>query len=86
MLQKTGASLIGVSQNLVDTVWGGERPAPPQEKVRVHPEKYAGKTFQEKFADLRKELDNKNAAGFVVCTVRPILEYRFIVLTTPSDA
>ncbi|KAL4955148.1 hypothetical protein BDW69DRAFT_193437 [Aspergillus filifer] len=66
LLQKTGASLVGVSQNLVDTVWGSERPAPPQEKVRVHPEKYAGKTFQEKVSDLRKELENKKAAGFVV--------------------
>ncbi|KAL4806136.1 hypothetical protein BDV18DRAFT_152249 [Aspergillus unguis] len=65
-LEKSGASLVGVSQNLVDKVWGSDRPAPPQEKVRVHPEKYAGKTFQEKVSDLRKELENKKAAGFVI--------------------
>jgi AAA+ ATPase superfamily predicted ATPase len=35
--------------------------------VRVHPEKYAGKTFQEKVAELRKELESKKKAGFVIC-------------------
>ncbi|KAL6233842.1 hypothetical protein BDW75DRAFT_231636 [Aspergillus navahoensis] len=65
-LQKSGASLIGVSQNLVDLVWGSDRPAPPQGKVKVHHEKYAGKSFQEKVSDLRKELENKKAAGFVI--------------------
>ncbi|KAL4817111.1 hypothetical protein BDW67DRAFT_175036 [Aspergillus spinulosporus] len=65
-LQKSGASLIGVSQNLVDLVWGSDRPAPPRGKVKVHPEKYAGKSFQEKVSDLRKELEKKKAAGFVI--------------------
>ncbi|KAL4784626.1 hypothetical protein BJX76DRAFT_347642 [Aspergillus varians] len=65
-LQRGGASLVGVSENLVDLVWGSDRPAPPQEKVRVHPEKYAGKSFQEKVGDLRKELEVRKAAGFVV--------------------
>ncbi|KAL3471405.1 hypothetical protein BJX99DRAFT_250495 [Aspergillus californicus] len=65
-LKKNGASLIGVSQNLVDVIWGTERPPPPMKNARVHPEKYAGKSFQEKISDLRKELDNKKAAGFVI--------------------
>lgn len=65
-LQKSGASLVGVSLNLVDLVWGSDRPAPPREKVRAHPEKYAGKSFQEKVSDLRKELESKKAAGFVI--------------------
>lgn len=58
---------MGVQQNLVDLVWAKERPAPPREKVSVHPEKFAGKSFQDKIADLRKELESKKAAGFVVC-------------------
>jgi Xaa-Pro aminopeptidase len=72
--------LIGVSQNLVDLVWGSDRPAPPREKVRVHPEKYAGKSFQEKVSDLRKELENKKAAGFVICVLLRSLSV--LVLTT----
>ncbi|KAF7156036.1 hypothetical protein CNMCM5623_009178 [Aspergillus felis] len=67
-LKKNGSSLVGISQNLVDLVWGKDRPAPPREKVRVHPDNFAGKTFQEKIADLRKELENKKTAGFVICT------------------
>ena len=66
-LKKNGSSLVGVRENLVDLVWGKERPARPSEKVRVHPEKYAGKTFQEKVAELRKELESKKKAGFVIC-------------------
>ncbi|KAL2818455.1 hypothetical protein BDW59DRAFT_175187 [Aspergillus cavernicola] len=65
-LKKNESSLVGISQNLVDVIWGADRPAPPREKVRAHPEKYAGKSFQEKISDLRKELENKKAAGFVI--------------------
>ena len=31
----------------------------------MHPIKYAGKTFQEKIAELRKELETKKKAGFM---------------------
>ncbi|KAJ6107660.1 Xaa-Pro aminopeptidase P [Penicillium sp. IBT 18751x] len=65
-LEKNGSSLVGIQQNLVDLVWGKDRPARPVEKVRVHPVKYAGKSFQDKIADIRKELETKKKAGFVV--------------------
>lgn len=64
--KKSGASLTGVKENLVDVVWGSERPPRPLEKVKALPEKYAGKPFQEKIEDLRKELDKKKAAGMIV--------------------
>lgn len=66
-LEKNGSSLVGIQQNLVDLVWGKDRPAAPRELVKVHPLKYAGKSFQEKIGDLRKELENKKKAGFVIC-------------------
>ncbi|KAH8433136.1 aminopeptidase P [Aspergillus melleus] len=65
-LKKNGSTLVGVQQNLVDLVWGKDRPAAPRELVKVHPEKYAGKSFQEKIGDLRKELETKKYAGFVI--------------------
>ncbi|KAJ5176737.1 Xaa-Pro aminopeptidase P [Penicillium canariense] len=65
-LEKNGSSLVGIQQNLVDLVWGKDRPSRPSEKVRVHPVKYAGKPFQEKVAELRKELETKKKAGFIV--------------------
>lgn len=68
-LEKNGSSLVGIQQNLVDLVWGKDRPARPSEEVRVHPVKYAGKPFQEKIADIRKELETKKNAGFIICTI-----------------
>jgi Xaa-Pro aminopeptidase len=64
--KKSSATLVGIKENLVDMVWGSERPPRPMEKVRVLPEKYSGKKFQEKIEDLRKELDKKKAAGMII--------------------
>lgn len=66
-LGKNGSSFVGVPQNLVDAVWGKDRPARPRELVKVHPEKYAGKSFQEKISDLRTELGKQKKTGFLIC-------------------
>ncbi|RMJ25201.1 hypothetical protein PHISP_03925 [Aspergillus sp. HF37] len=71
-LNKSGSSLVGVEQNLVDLVWAKDRPARPRELVTVHPVKYAGKSFQEKIGDLRKELEKQKKAGFVISTLDEI--------------
>ncbi|KAL6242670.1 hypothetical protein RBB50_010316 [Rhinocladiella similis] len=63
--KKSHATLVGVSENLIDKIWK-ERPARPTEKVIVLDEKYAGKSFKEKLEDLRKELKKKKATGMVV--------------------
>ncbi len=47
-------------------MWGHKRPARPSEKVIVQPVEYSGKSFEDKIADLRKELDKKKSLGFVV--------------------
>lgn len=47
-------------------MWGNDRPARPSEKVIVQPEKYSGKSFEDKIEDLRKELEKKKSLGFVV--------------------
>jgi Xaa-Pro aminopeptidase len=64
--KKSSASLVSIKENLVDKVWGSQRPPRPTEKVKVLPEKYSGKKFQEKIEDLRKELDKKKAAGMII--------------------
>lgn len=66
LTKKSSASLVGIKENLVDKVWGSQRPPRPTEKVKVLPEKYSGKKFQEKIEDLRKELDKKKAAGMII--------------------
>jgi Xaa-Pro aminopeptidase len=64
--KKAGSSLVGDNENLVDQVWGSERPPRPTEKVKVLAEKFSGKKFQSKLEELRKELDKKKAAGIII--------------------
>jgi Xaa-Pro aminopeptidase len=61
-----GANLLPLDNNLVDIVWGNERPAQPSQPVIVLGEEFAGKSVQDKIADLRKELQKKRSPGFVV--------------------
>ncbi|KAK4540964.1 hypothetical protein LTR36_008472 [Oleoguttula mirabilis] len=63
--KKGGKELVGVAENLVDQVWD-KKPARPNEPVKVLGQENAGKKYQDKIEDLRKELDKKKAAGFVV--------------------
>ncbi|KAL9000029.1 MAG: hypothetical protein Q9169_001274 [Polycauliona sp. 2 TL-2023] len=64
--KKGGAELVGVKANLVDLVWGHARPPRPNEKVSVLDITFAGKKFEEKIEDLRKDLDKKKSAGLIV--------------------
>lgn len=66
--KKTGGKLVGLTSNLVDEVWGKDRPSRTNEKVKVLDLKFTGKKFQEKIEDLRKELKKKKSAGLIICT------------------
>lgn len=61
-----GKELKPVAENLVDKVWGADRPGHPNEPVIVLDNKYAGKDVSAKLNDLRKELEKKKSPGFVV--------------------
>lgn len=61
-----GADLIAVEDNLVDKVWGADRPAKPTQAVKPLNEEFSGKSVTAKLEDLRKELDKKKSSGFVV--------------------
>ncbi|KAJ4421430.1 hypothetical protein N0V85_000191 [Neurospora sp. IMI 360204] len=61
-----GAGLKAITENLVDLVWGDSRPPRPSEPVFLLGAKYSGKGTAEKLTDLRKELEKKKAAAFVV--------------------
>lgn len=58
---------MAVNDNLVDLVWGKDKPARPNEKVQVLAQEFAGKSFQEKIGDLRKEIEKKKSGGLIVC-------------------
>ncbi|CAG8638527.1 5794_t:CDS:10 [Dentiscutata erythropus] len=64
-LEKVGSCLIPISQNLVDVVWGNERPARPTNPVIVLEECYSGRSHIEKIANLRGEF-KENFYGFIV--------------------
>ncbi|KAG9926607.1 putative Xaa-pro aminopeptidase P, partial [Aureobasidium melanogenum] len=57
--KKGGKDLVAVKENLVDSIWGSARPARPNEKADVLTLDFAGKKFQDKIDDLRKDLDKK---------------------------
>ena len=42
-LKTAGHDLVPVQPNLIDKVWGQERPDPPADEVFVQPMKYSGK-------------------------------------------
>jgi Xaa-Pro aminopeptidase len=60
-LAKIGSSLVPVKNNLVDQVWGQERPQRPSEPIFVLDEKYAGRSTASKIQELRAELKKKGS-------------------------
>jgi len=50
-------------------VWERGKPPRPNEKVKVLGQEFAGKTFEDKIQDLRKELQKRKSAGLIVCTL-----------------
>jgi hypothetical protein len=57
---------------LIDLIWGKDKPAFPSAKAFVHPLKYSGKSHQEKFQEIRKELGSNQVHGLVVSTLDEI--------------
>lgn len=65
--KKGGRALSAITTNLVDIVWGNERPKPPNGEVKPLPVKFSGKESSKKIEDLRKELEKKRGAGLIIC-------------------
>ncbi len=61
-LQDHGAKLIAVDRNLIDAVWGKERPAEPDDPIRVHDDRFAGEAAANKISQvqaiLRRDKDD----------------------------
>ena len=73
---------MGVKTNLVDEIWGKDRPPRPNEKVKALGLEFSGTEFQAKIDELRKELEKKKSAGLVVCTCSPTT----ILMITPTNS
>ncbi len=48
--------LTPVNRNLVDRAWGRARPPAPMDPVSLHPQKFSGRSAQDKIADIQKRL------------------------------
>ena len=55
--------------NLIDPIWGDDRPDIPTSAFQIHPLEYAGKTYQDKVAKIRTEMETKKASLAVFCTL-----------------
>jgi Xaa-Pro aminopeptidase len=55
--------------NLIDPIWGSERPPIPTSPFRIHPLEYAGMSALDKVVKIRKEMEQKNATLAVFCTL-----------------
>ncbi|KAG0342070.1 hypothetical protein BG004_005766 [Podila humilis] len=64
-LAKVGSSLVPLANNLVDLVWENRAPRPASTLLTLST-KTTGRSHTEKIQQLRKELEKKNVAGFVV--------------------
>jgi len=64
-LEKNGAGVCSVEENLVDAVWT-DRPGSPSDKVRIHPIQYSGESVKEKLTKVRKEMAKAGADAHVV--------------------
>ena len=65
-----------LASNPVDKLWGKARPAPPQGAVAVHPLKYAGKSAEDKLAEIQATL-KKDGQDAVVLTFPPSICWLF---------
>lgn len=65
-LKTAGHNLVPVAANLVDQVWGDERPAPPADEVFVQTIKYSGCSWPDKIKLMQKKMKDKSADYLVL--------------------
>uniref|UniRef100_A0A8C8RKF1 Xaa-Pro aminopeptidase 2 n=1 Tax=Pelusios castaneus TaxID=367368 RepID=A0A8C8RKF1_9SAUR len=56
ILQNSNRTLVPIEDNLVDLVWGTQRPPAPTGKIYLLPDAFTGSTWQEKVSDIRSQM------------------------------
>lgn len=64
--KRGGKDLMAIEENLIDQVWGSDKPPRPVEPVIVLENQFAGKDVKQKLEEIRKELEKKKSSGFIV--------------------
>ncbi|MBW2703715.1 MAG: aminopeptidase P family protein, partial [Deltaproteobacteria bacterium] len=65
-LKAAGVEISGQEIDLVEQVWGEERPAMPKAALRAHPTKYAGETVADKLKRIRTAMRETDAGALAV--------------------
>jgi len=71
-LSNVSSTLVPVSKNLVDLVWGDAQPAAPSNPLMVLDIKYSGKPYDEKITALREEFPKRRVNGMVISALDEI--------------
>jgi len=58
--------------NLIDPIWGTDRPPIPQSPFRIHPLQYSGTSVSQKIDSVRKEMEEKGATLSIFCALDDI--------------
>lgn len=64
--------IVPLNENLVDQVWGEEKPVRPKDQVWILDEKYTGKSFETKIAELSEDIEKDNGTAYVVSALDDI--------------
>lgn len=57
------------NDNLIDPIWGEQRPPIPTSPFRVHPIEYSGISIENKVKKIRTEMEEKKATLAIFCTL-----------------
>ncbi|XP_068812588.1 xaa-Pro aminopeptidase 2 isoform X3 [Struthio camelus] len=57
VLHGSGRTLLPIETNLVDQVWGDQRPPPASSKIYSLPTEFTGSSWQEKVAGIRQQME-----------------------------
>ena len=68
-LEVKGSELVALEENIVDKVWGKERPGPPKSPVRLHSIEYAGEVATSKIQRLQDALKGNNADALAIAAL-----------------
>ncbi|KAH8278826.1 hypothetical protein KR018_010057 [Drosophila ironensis] len=72
-LEERFLKLVKINNNLVDLIWGDERPDTPKGQViKVHKRDFAGEKWQDKVRELRKRLAHLGCDAMVVTSLTEI--------------
>uniref|UniRef100_A0A7S1T924 PPIase cyclophilin-type domain-containing protein n=1 Tax=Compsopogon caeruleus TaxID=31354 RepID=A0A7S1T924_9RHOD len=64
-LKQAGVTLKLANENIVDTIWGEQRPHLPPSAARIHPVVIAGASIQEKVDAICQDMERANVDAFV---------------------